>query len=80
MRCFVNLHDAWGKVWGLGAGKENDKIHGSFFMNVLRTDRCAANKLMNSNSKGKAKVTHNSEVLVALLHMDAQDIVRNCYQ
>jgi len=44
------------EVWGLGGGKENDKIQGSFLLiKELRIPRCAANKLMNSNSKGRAK-------------------------
>jgi len=44
------------KCGGLGGGKENDKIQGSFvFMRELRIPRCAASKIMNSNSTGKAE-------------------------
>jgi hypothetical protein len=44
------------EAWGLGSGKENDNIQGRFFlMKELRMPGCAANKLMNTNSKGKAE-------------------------
>lgn len=45
------------EVWGRGGGKENNKIQGGFVLLIkeLRIPRYAANKLMNSNSKGTAE-------------------------
>jgi len=45
------------EVWSQGYGKENSKIQGSFVLLIkeLRIPKCAANKLMNSNSKGRAE-------------------------
>jgi hypothetical protein len=40
------------EVWGLGDGKENDKIQGSFvFMRELRIPRHAASKIMNAEKQ-----------------------------